>query len=385
MTPIRPLAISLSSSLVLGLAIAPLCAAQEATPGSAPPIASMSALAFTPEGVLLVGDAQEGAVFAVELGERAKATETREVDLADVETRIGALIGARASDVVVHDLAVDPVALDIYLAVSRNRGRWRNAFDLPNDLGNATELVRIHQNGRLEGVDLAGRAWTRALLPKPIAPGKKHIFKDGVDPRTEAITDLAWDEGTIWVAGLSNEEFSSAIWRVPYPFTGASAAVTTVENYHVAHRAWETESPVRTLLPHRINGRKVLIAAYLCTPLVIFETDQLKDGAHVKGRTIAEFGSGNYPLDMVRAQSAGKDRVFLANSNLPALVVTLDAIDRFEGALTEPVDSYTAGLVPEYRSGVSLQQLDNLGERHLVALRRLPGGTLDLETWALRP
>jgi len=379
-----PPSIALSSLIVFGTLLAANAGAEDDPASQSPPIVSMSALTFTPDGLLLIGDAQAGAILAVDLGPRAQAKEARAVDLSDVETRIGALIGARASDVVVHDMAVDPLAYDIYLAVSRNRGRWRNAFDLPNDLGNATELVRIDQEGRLFGVDLGGKKWTRALLPKPITPGRKHLFKDGVDPRTEAITDLAWDDGVIWVAGLSNEEFSSAIWRVPYPFEG-TPSVTTVENYHVAHRAWETESPVRTLLPHRLNGKKVLIAAYLCTPLVIFETDQLRDGAHVKGRTIAEFGSGNYPLDMVLTHSSKGDRVFLANSNLPALVVPLEAIDRFEGALTEPVDAYTAGVHAEYRSGVSLQQLDNLGERHLVALRRLPGGSLDLETWRLAP
>jgi hypothetical protein len=32
-----------------------------------------------------------------------------------------------------------------------------------------------------------------------------------------------------------------------------------------------------------------------------------------------------------------------------------------------------------------VQQLDLLGPNHLVMLRRLPGGTLDLETWQLAP
>lgn len=379
---------SLALSLAMALTALPTLA-QEAgkppAPKPAPPITSMSALAFAPDGVLLVGDTGAGAIFAVDLGARTKVEKAQRVDLKDVETKIAALVGSRASDIMVHDMAVDPLTFETYFSVSRNRGRWSNAFDLPNDLGPATELVKVRQDGSLQGVDLAGHAWTRAVLPRTIAPGRKHLFKEGVDPRTESITDLAFDEGTVWVAGLSNEEFSSAIWRVPYPFTGSSATVTTVENYHVAHRAWETASPVRALLPHRMDGRKVLIAAYLCTPLVIFDTEGLKDGAHVKGRTIAEFGSGNYPLDMVIARSSRGDRLFLANSNLPALTVRLDAIDQFKGALTEPVESYTAGLKADYRSGVSLQQLDNLGDKHLLVLRRLPGGTLDLESWPLAP
>jgi hypothetical protein len=361
-------------------AVAQETAAPEKPP--APPIATMSALAFAPDGTLFVGDARNGAVFALDLGARPRRDTGPEVRVADLETKIAALIGTRAEDVVVHDLAVDPLSLDVYLAVSRNRGRWTIDWNLPNDLGDATELLRIGDDGRLQGIELAGVAWTRKELPRPIASGRAHPWKEGVDLRTEAITDLAWDDGQIWVAGLSNEEFSSAIWRVAYPFSDAPAAMATVENYHVAHRKWETEAPVRSLVPYTFGGKKHLIAAYLCTPIVVFPTADLEDGAHVRGRTVAELGSGNYPLDLVAANTRRGDRLFLANSNLPLMILDPKEIEGAP-ALTEPAEGYTAGVEAEYRSGVGMQQLDVRGNAQLVILRRVGNGTLGLETWPL--
>jgi hypothetical protein len=342
----------------------------------------MSALAFSPDGTLFVGDARSAAVFALELAPRERRSVAAAVEIADLETKLAALLGTRAEDVVVHDLAVDPLSLDLYVAVSRNRGRWTLAYNLPNDLGDATELVRIDDDGRLYGVDLAARPWTRAVLPKPIASGE-HPWKPGVDLRTEAITDLAWDDGQIWVAGLSNEEFSSALWRLPYPFTDHPADVITVENYHVAHQKWETEAPVRALLPYRLNGKRHLIAAYLCTPLVVFETESLQNGAHVRGRTVGELGAGNYPLDLVLARTRNGDRLFLANSNLPLMIIDPREVESFSGALTAPVTTYTAGIPVQYRSGAGVQQLDLRGEGQLVLMRRMPNGSLGLETWPL--
>lgn len=370
-------------SLGLILAALPLGAVENVAPKTPIPIGTMSVLAFSPAGVFFVGDTRSGSLFAIDLGPRATVAEVKPVEMLDVETKIAAMIGARADDVVVHDLAVDPLSKDIYLAISRNRGKWRGAYDVPNDLGDATELLRIDQAGKISGVELAGRPFTSIALPKLLEPGKKHQFKE-VDPRTESITDIAWDEDGVWVAGLSNQEFSSAIWRVPYPFPSSPAAVTTIENYHVAHQAWETFAPVRTLAPVTIDGKKHLIAAYLCTPLVLFPVDQLKDGAHVKGRTISELGSGNYPLDLVVAPAQAGPRLFLANSYLPLMVMKVAEIAAFKDTLTEPAGTYTAGFKGDYRSGSGAQQIDLMGN-HLVLLLRRPNGSLELDSWQLAP
>jgi hypothetical protein len=154
--------------------------------------------------------------------------------------------------------------------------------------------------------------------------------------------------------------------------------MTTLESYHGAHGKYETEAPIRTFVTYPLQGKTHLLAAYLCTPLVTFEATGLKDKQHVKGRTVGEFGSGNYPLDMIVYKKEGKEKLLIANSNLPLMIVDPSDIEAFTGSITERVTTYTGGVRFESRSGTGVQQMDNLGPDHIVLLRRLAGGQLDL-------
>lgn len=374
------LAIALSILTVWPWATASFAAEGDSATTNPPPIESMSALAFGPDGLLFVGDAKAGAVLAIDTGDTTPQAIEGRFAIADIETKIAAMLGTRASEVLIHDLAVNPASNGIYLAASRGRGRWESRWQLPNDLADAELLLRVSPDGTIDAVDLEGLPWTRATLPNPVDASKDHRWKRGVSLRTDTITDLAWDNGTVWVAGLSNEEFASALWRLDYPFGGDSAQQTTVEIFHGAHGEWETHAPIRTFVPYAFGDKHHLLAAYLCTPLVTFETDALADGSHVKGRTVAEFGSGNYPLDMVVYRKGDADRLLIANSNLPLMIVDPADVAAFEGGITEEVEGYTAGVPYEIRSSNGVQQLDLLAEDWIVALQRLPGGTMDLVT-----
>lgn len=367
-------------ALVLGAA-APVLAADGFTTGK-PDIRSMSALAFGPEGVLFVGDSRGGAVFAVDLGARAAAQVKEPKPITDVEGKLAALLGAKPADVMVHDLAVDPVSKRPYLSVSRGRGAWNERWLLANDVADATVLVRFDAAGTPEVVDLASVPFAKVALPNPIDESKKVEWKK-TSLRADAITDLAFADGALFVAGLSNEEFAATMWKVAYPFKGP-VSMTTIENYHGAHGKYETESPVRTFVPYPLSGKTHLLAAYLCTPLVTFEASGLKDKQHVKGRTVGEFGSGNYPLDMVVYKKEGKQKLLIANSNLPLMIVDPADVEAFQGSITEPVKTYTGGVAFQQRSGTGIQQMDNLGDEHIVVLHRLAGGQLDLSPMSVR-
>ena len=153
-------------------AAAPLLAADGFTTGR-PDIRSMSALAFGPEGVLFVGDSRGGAVFAVDLGTRAQAPVKDPKAITDVEGKLAALLGAKPSDVMVHDLAVDPVSKRPYVSVSRGRGAWNEQWLLANDVADATVLVRFDAAGAPEVVDLASVSFAKVVLPNPIDESKK--------------------------------------------------------------------------------------------------------------------------------------------------------------------------------------------------------------------
>jgi len=348
-----------------------------------PAILSMSALAFGPEGVLFVGDSRAGAVFAIDLGDKAARTVDKPSEVQDVEGKLAALLGATPADVLVHDMAVNPLSKNVYLAVSRGRAQLASEWQLPNDVADATVLVKIDEAQRFSVVDLTSVASARLDLPNPVDPAKKHGWKEGLSLRTETITDIAYEGGALFIAGLSNEEFASTMWRAAYPFAGPVAA-TSIENYHGAHGKYETEAPVRAFVPYPLHGKTYLVAAYLCTPLVTFDASTLQDKKHVRGRTIGEFGSGNYPLDMVVYKSQDQQKLLIANSNLPFMIVDPKDVEAYEGELTVKPASYTAGVRFESRSGGGVQQLDNFGDAHVVVLRRLMGGRLDLVPISVR-
>jgi hypothetical protein len=348
-----------------------------------PEIRSMSALAFGPEGVLFVGDSRGGAVFALDLGDKTAREVTKPGAVQDVEGKLAALLGATPADVLVHDLAVNPLSKNVYLAVSRGRAQLASEWMLPNDVADATVLVKIDGAQRFSVVDLSSVPHARLELPNPVDPAKRHGWKEGLSLRTETITDLAYEGGALFIAGLSNEEFASTMWRAAYPFAGPVAA-TTIENYHGAHGKYETEAPVRAFVPFPLHGKTHLVAAYLCTPLVTFDASVLQDKKHVRGRTIGEFGSGNYPLDMVVYSNNGQQKLLIANSNLPFMIVDPKDVEAYSGEITSEVPGYTGGVRFESRSGTGVQQLDNLGDSHVVVLRRLMGGRLDLVPLSVR-
>jgi hypothetical protein len=369
-----------SLALALGLTIGVAASAAAADPpglaAGKPDIRSLSALAFGPGGVLFVGDSKGGAVYAIDLGARAAGEVKDPKEIPDVEGKLAALLGATAADIMIHDLAVDPISKQSYLAVSRGRAAWNGQWLLPNDVADASVLVRFDVAARPEIVDLSSVRFARVALPNPVDAAKKVPWKN-VSMRADTITDMAYADGALYIAGLSNEEFASTMWKVAYPFAGAVSA-TTVENYHGAHGKYETEAPVRTFVPYSLKGRTHLLAAYLCTPLVTIAVDDLKDKAHVRGRTVGEFGSGNYPLDMVVYKKDGKEKLLIANSNLPFLIVDPKDVEAYEGVIDKHVETYVAGVRYEPRSGTGVQQMDNLGDDYVEVLRRLPGGRLDL-------
>ncbi len=283
----------------------------------------------------------------------------------------------------IHDMAVNPVTQNTYFAVSRGRGEWSSRWLLPNDVAEATVLLQLTPDGKLDEASLKSVSHTAVALPNPVDASKKHRWKDGISLRADTITDIALSGGILYVAGLSNEEFASTLWQIPYPFK-SDVKATTLEVYHGAHGEYETHAPIRTFVPYSLGDEDHLLAAYLCTPFVTFKADDLADGKHVKGRTVAEFGSGNYPLDMIVYQKNGEDRLLIANSNLPFMIVDPDDVAGFEGEIDTEVEGYVAGVSYEVRSGTGIQQMDLLNGDFVLALQRLPGGTMDLVSIPVR-
>jgi hypothetical protein len=255
----------------------------------------------------------------------------------------------------VNDLAVNPASGKVYLAVSRGKGPTA-----------APAIVVLDGTSKIAELKLKDVGFSKAAIPNP--SGK----------RAEAITDLAFIDGRVIVAGLSSEEFASNLRSIPFPFSTADAG-TSVEIFHGAHGKFETNAPVRTFALFEINKQPHVLAAYTCTPLVRFPVSDLKAGAKVKGTTVAELGNRNRPLDMIVYESGGKRFLLLSNNSRGVMKISTDGIDRAQG-IVEKAGEKTGQQYETIAALKGVTELDRLNKGHAVVVTRDGGGPMNLVT-----
>jgi hypothetical protein len=111
------------------------------------------------------------------------------------------------------------------------------------------------------------------------------------------------------VAAQANETFASKLFSIRLDSDEPVAFST--ETYHVAHGKWETKAPIRTLLPYVEGGKKYIVGAFTCTPIVKYSLDDLKPQGQVKGESVIELGYGNHPRDMFTYEKDGKNYILM--------------------------------------------------------------------------
>jgi hypothetical protein len=325
-----------------------------------PDIKSAGPLAFGPEGILFVGDTKGAALFAIDTGERGTSVANRSIEINDLGGKIAAMLGTTSDKIMINDMAVSPSSGNVYLSVSRGKG--------PDAM---PVLVRAHADGKVEEVSLTNVPFSKADLPN--APGADR------PQRNESITDVAYADGRVFVAGVSNEEWSSRLVAVPYPFSAEGFDGAAIEIYHGAHGRFETKAPIRTFAAYKLNNQPYMLAAYQCTPLVKLPVAELKAGAHVRGTTIAELGNRNRPLDMVVYQKDGKDYLLLTNTSRGVMKIPTEGANDAPGITSHVSDKQGLG----YETIATLKgvtQLDQLDAGHAVILQQDAGGPINLRT-----
>jgi hypothetical protein len=344
---------------------------------------SIGALAFGPGDVLFAADPRRATVVALDVADPATVEATGPFDLSDLDGALAGYLGCDVADVALRDLAVHPRTGTVYLSVMRGSGTAGRPV-----------LVRIDRtDGRVVDVPLDRVAHTSARLadapaeddPRQdtwVGEGEAHeyagrvIRTTSVPARLSAITDLAYVDGAVLVAGMSDEEFSSTLRRIPFPFDGRQAA-SGLEIFHVSHGQWETAAPIRTFVPY--EGGASILASYTCTPLVHFPMADLAAGGRATGRTVAELGWGNQPLDMVAFEQDGAEHLLVSHTAYPLMKIACADIDR-QQPLTEPKTPTGVPRTVEDVVGVSLMaalddqhvlavQADDAGVRHLRSLK----------------
>jgi hypothetical protein len=320
---------------------------------------SAGALAIGPDGVLFVGDSIGGAIYSLDVNDKAAAKSSGSLEIAGINDKIAAMLGTTADQIAINDVVVNPASKNVYLSASRGKG---------NDA--VPVILRVDPAGKISEVSLDSIKHSSVALPdKPTADRQ----------RMETITQMKYVSGQLLIAGLSNEEFSSSLRSIPYPFQDYAKAAG-IEIYHGSHGRFETNAPVRTFVPYEINNQQSILAAYTCTPLVKIPVSDLKPGNKVKGTTIAELGAGNRPLDMIVYTKGDKHFILMANSSRGVMKLPADNLEKYSGITAH---TEIAGVPYETIADLKgVQQLDKLDDSKALVLVN-SNGTLDLRTVAL--
>lgn len=321
---------------------------------------SFGAMTFGPGNVLFVADNDAESVYALEVTDATKAS--AKIEMAGIDAKIAQALGTTADQISIADMAVHPASHNVYVTVTRGKGADAKPV-----------LVRVTSDAAqpisVVALDNIKHSATK-IDNAPASTGGAR------DPHRSTITDLAFVDGNLWIAGLSNEQFSSAFRRVAFPFTSAKEATTTLQIYHVSHRRSETQAPVMTFAPTKINGTLYMLAAYTCTPIVAFPASDLKNGQAVTGRTVAELGAGNQPADIISYTVNGKGYVLVANRTHPMMKLSTDEIGGAP-ALTTP-DVVGVARTPVSAPG-AVVQLADFDEHNVVVIQKGASGGLDLK------
>jgi hypothetical protein len=325
---------------------------------------SAGVMTFGPNGVLFVADSLGAMIYALDTQDRAPST-ADSMNVTGLRDKVAGLLGTTPDQILINDVAVNPISRNAYLSVARGLGPSAAAV-----------IVRVTPAGQLSTLSLDNVKHAKVGLPNP-----GNVGTGRANARAQSITDMGIADGRLFVAGLSNEEFSSTLRSIPLPFPASIDKGTSIEIWHANHNRFETNAPVRVFVPYKIGQQQNILAAYTCTPLVKFDVSALKPGTKVMGSTIAELGMGNNPLDMFVYNKEGKEFFLMSNDRRGVMKLPTANLGSYPG-ITERVGG-TAGVPYETITPLTnVQQLDKFNDQ-LALILQLNSGSLDLKTVAL--
>jgi hypothetical protein len=329
-----------------------------------PDISSITELSFGPEGILFLGDPNGAAIHALDTKDVKMGESPKEYSISGFDKKIAAALGTTPENVKIHDMVVNPLSKNIYFSVSNVEGQ--------------PVLLKL-MGEELETVPLSNVYSSSISLQDPVAADAKD--RRDRPMRVWAVSDLQYHNGNVLISGLSNREFGSTFRSIPFPFKDQQD-YASLEIYHAAHGQYETSAPIKTFTVVDIGGSDYLMASYTCTPLVLFPMKDLQAGKHVKGRTVAEMGYGNSPIDIISYEKDGTLYFAMNNSNRPVMRMSHNDIAKTSASLTEPLPEaqVTAGMPYSSLPMVNVLQMDMFDDENALCLQRTAEGDLLLHT-----
>lgn len=278
-------------------------------------------LAFGPDNVLFIGDSKAGKLYVVPT--KAKALkEPIPYNMERFDILMANKLNREPRDIIICDMKIHPLSQEAYVAIKLgHQPDAKSVIAIVNPLTTDVKLLEISKDDT-KSVSIAN----------PASPDL--TFWNETPATSMNITDIDYNNGYVYVAGLTNSEFASTLRKIAYPFSDTQEMVNSIEIYHAVHTQNETRAPIRTMLFEEFDGASTLLASYTCTPLVTIPEAEIRQGADVKGKTIAELGYGNIPIDMLVVTTTGFD-----GSISKSLVVT----NKNRGGTMIPLNSVMAG------------------------------------------
>jgi hypothetical protein len=312
-------------------------------------------LAFDDAGTLYIADWKAARVYAVQVPP-ASGAPAGPFNLQDVQKSIASALKVKEPALRFEDLAVQPGTGIAYVAVTA---------------GGTPAVVSIDAAGKVRRLP-TDRLQSFAAITD--APSSAETFWRDLPAPALTVTDMKAHGGKLYLAGLSNRNFASALRVFDLPLNG-KGSTATVEMYHPVHNQIETRAPIRAMTFATVDGVPSMVAAYTCTPLVLIPLDAIQDGAHIVGKTIGEMGWGSAPVGMVSYKLGDQEMVLLANSSRSADLMSVSDIAQqarlpgLRDPISVPNQSY-AGVKGAMTPMAAVTRFDNLNDKLLLALRR---------------
>jgi hypothetical protein len=217
---------------------------------------SVNVIRFADDQTLLLGDSKSAKIYAYKIPLKNNAKAQSAYNLTNVDSLLARFAHTSERNLLVRNMAISPKSKEAFVA-----------FDVKTAKGYQSYVAAVNQAGEVHGLDLAKLPHTEVALDD--APTDPRLFWDKSPMRSFTITDLLLHDGKVYVSGLSNAEFSSALRVFDFPFQAGKATSASVEIFHAVHNQNETRAPIQTMQITNLNGEDYIVAAYTCTPLVL--------------------------------------------------------------------------------------------------------------------
>ncbi|MEM9078348.1 MAG: hypothetical protein AAGC43_14995, partial [Bacteroidota bacterium] len=208
-------------------------------------ISGANILAFGPDNVLFIGDSKASKLYAVP----TQANELKEpvpFNMEGFDIVMAKTLNVAPRDIVIGDMKIHPKSQEAYISVKLGHApEAKSVIAIVNPVTAYIKLLEIAEDNQ-----------QHISINNPASSDL--VFWKETSASTLTITDIDYNDGYVYIAGLTNSEFASTLRKIAYPFTDSQEMVNSIEIYHAVHTQNETRAPIRTMLFEEMDGESTL-------------------------------------------------------------------------------------------------------------------------------